>query len=71
MEILKRARGHSDGDIMPFNADVNEIKEEVNKRTYKAGYTGRYGDATHGTRIQSVCDFDFLPTKINGKIIGD
>ena len=70
MQIIKRAKGDA-SDIIPPNASEKDVKEEVNKRTARAGYTGRYGDATYGTRIQSVCDFDFLPTKINGKIIGD
>ena len=43
MEILKRARGHSDGEILPFNHSEKDIKEEVNKRTCKAGYTDRDG----------------------------
>lgn len=43
MEILKRARGHSDGDVLPFNADKKDIQEELNRRTYKAGYTNSHG----------------------------
>lgn len=41
MEILKRARGLNDGDITSF-ADVPD-KDEINRRTWKAGYTDRDG----------------------------
>jgi len=50
MEILKRAKGES-GDLMPFNASEEEMKEEVNRRTAKAGYTTKYGECPSRTRI--------------------
>ena len=41
LEILKRARGPCDGDITSFNEPVPQ--DEINSRTYKAGYTDRDG----------------------------
>lgn len=70
MEILKRATGDA-GELVPWNADKKDVQEEVNRRAAKAGFTTKYGECPYATKIQSVCDFDFLPTKINGKIIGD
>ena len=43
MEILERARGASDGDIISFNHSKKDIQEEVNRRTAKAGFTDRDG----------------------------
>lgn len=42
MEILKRAKGDS-GEMVPFNANKKDLQDEVNCRTYKAGYTNRDG----------------------------
>ena len=42
MQILKRAKGDS-GEVVPFNADEKAVKEEVDRRTHKAGYTDRDG----------------------------
>ncbi len=42
MEILKRAKGDS-GEIIPWNADKKDVQQEINHRTYKAGYTDRDG----------------------------
>lgn len=41
MEILKRARGPNDGDITSFE-DAPD-KDEINRRSHKAGYTDRDG----------------------------
>ena len=43
MEILKRARGFQSGEgISAFESEAN-VREEVNRRTRKAGYTDRDG----------------------------
>ena len=43
MEILKRAKGFQSGEgISAFESESN-VKEEVNRRSYKAGYTDRDG----------------------------
>jgi len=43
LEILKRARGEQDGEGVPWNADPKAVREEINHRTHKAGYTDRDG----------------------------
>ena len=42
LEILKRAKGDS-GDTVSFRHNEKDIQEEVNRRSYKAGYTDRDG----------------------------
>lgn len=42
MQILKRAKGES-GEIVDWNESEANVKEEVNRRTCKAGYTNREG----------------------------
>ena len=42
MEILKRAKGDS-GEVVPWNESESNLKEEVNRRSHKAGYTDRDG----------------------------
>ncbi len=43
MEILKRAKQFQSGEgISAFESEAN-VKEEVNRRTFKAGYTDRDG----------------------------
>lgn len=42
MEILKRARGNA-GEVIPFGAPPAGLQDEINHRTYKAGYTDRDG----------------------------
>ena len=43
LEILKRAKGFQSGEgVSAFESEVN-VQEEVNRRTFKAGYTDRDG----------------------------
>jgi hypothetical protein len=42
LEILKRAKGDS-GEGIPWNADPKDVRQEINHRTWKAGYTDRDG----------------------------
>ena len=43
MEILKRAREFQSGEgVSVFESETN-VREEVNRRTWKAGYTDRDG----------------------------
>lgn len=74
MEILKRAKGNA-GDLLPFNADSKALKEEVNRRTAKAGYTTKYGEPACATKIMA-CGFgksklNIWPRDENGKLIDD
>lgn len=49
MEILKRAK--SGGEIVDWNEGEANVKEEVNRRTCKAGYTNREGGPPATGRI--------------------
>lgn len=76
MEILKRARGASDGDIVPWNADKKTIQDEVNARSAKAGYTTRLGEPPYSTKIQTVCGWgkerlNVWPRDKDGHLIGE
>jgi len=51
MEILKRAK--EGGDLAAFNHDEKDVKEEVNYRTWKAGYTTRDGSPVGREKISS------------------
>jgi hypothetical protein len=51
MEILKRAKGHS-GELVAFNENEANVREEVHRRAAKAGYCTREGNPTHGAKIQ-------------------
>jgi len=42
VQILKRAR-NTEMDIIPVNESESNVRDEVNRRTYKAGYTDRDG----------------------------
>ncbi len=49
MEILKRARGEQDGEGVSVFANEKDVREEVNHRTWKAGYTDRDGQPNRST----------------------
>ena len=53
MEILERAKGNA-GEIVPFNADEKDLREEINRRTYKAGHTNREGGPPTTGKIRSM-----------------
>jgi hypothetical protein len=42
LEILERAKGDA-GEGIPWNADPKDVRQEINYRTWKAGYTDRDG----------------------------
>jgi len=42
LEIIERAKGDA-GEFIPWNADKKDVQQEINHRTYKAGYTDRDG----------------------------
>jgi len=52
LEILKRAKGDS-GEIVAWNENPENVREEVNKRTAKAGYTTKYGEPEGRTKIMA------------------
>lgn len=43
-----------DGDIVPINVKEKDLKEEVNRRTSKAGYTTGLGESPYRTKIMSL-----------------
>ncbi len=43
LEILKRAKQFQSGEGFSFLESEANVKEEVNRRTFKAGYTDRDG----------------------------
>lgn len=43
LEIIKRAKGVSDGEIVAWNEDTDNVQEEVLRRSAKAGYCERDG----------------------------
>lgn len=51
MQILKRAR-NTEMDIVPVTESESSLKDEVNRRTYKAGYTDRDGQMKDPPKIR-------------------
>lgn len=41
------------GDFVPFNVPEKDLREEVNSRTAKAGYTNRQGEQLWATKIMT------------------
>ena len=54
MEIINRAKGVSDGEIVDWNEGEANVREEVNRRTCKAGYTNREGGPPATGKIRSM-----------------
>lgn len=76
LEILKRAKGDAAGDVIPWNANPKSVREEVNRRTAKAGYTTKYGECPCATKIQTSVPFgeqklNVWPRDENGDLIDD
>ena len=44
-------------ELVPENVSETDLKEEVNKRTSRAGYTTRYGECPYATKIQTTSNF--------------
>ena len=74
MQILKRAK-NAEMDIMSATEPESNVREEVNRRTAKAGYTTRDGNPTHGTKIQGPgigqSKLNVWPRDENGNLIGE
>jgi len=41
------------GELVPTNVSESDLRDEVNRRTAKAGYTTRLGEPPHRTKIMS------------------
>lgn len=74
MEILKQAKGDS-GEVIPWNAPVEDVKAEILSRSAKAGYCTREGNPTFGTKIMGPgigeSKISVWPRDENGNLIGD
>jgi hypothetical protein len=53
LEILKRAKGFQDGEIVAWNENPKTVREEVLRRSAKAGYTTRNGEPVGRQTISS------------------
>lgn len=54
MEILKRAKGFQSGEgVSAFESEAN-VKEEVMRRSAKAGYTTKNGEPIGRTKIMAL-----------------
>lgn len=51
MEIMKRAK--SGGEVVAWNEKEDNVRDEVNRRAHKAGYTNREGGPPATGRIIS------------------
>ena len=63
-------------EFVPDNVNEKDLRDEVNSRTAKAGYTTRYGEPMYSTKIQTTVPcgetkLNVWPRDENGQLIGD
>jgi hypothetical protein len=63
-------------EFVPDNVSQSDLRDEVNRRTAKAGYTTRLGECPYRTKIQNVVGFgqprlNVWPRDEHGNLIGD
>ena len=51
---MKRAKGKADGEIVAWNENPENVREEALRRSAKAGYTTRTGEPPGRTKIMSM-----------------
>lgn len=61
-------------EIVPDNVSEKDLRDEVNKRSAKAGYTTRFGEPPYATKIQTTVLFgkeklNIWPRDENGNLI--
>jgi hypothetical protein len=61
-------------ELVPDNVSENDLRDEVNKRTAKAGYTTRFGEPPYATKIMTTVPFgkvklNLWPRDENGQLI--
>jgi len=61
-------------ELVPENVSEKDLKDEVNRRTSRAGYTTRYGECPYATKIQTSVPFgkvklNIWPRDKNGRLI--
>jgi len=75
LEILKRAKGKADGEIVSWNESEENVRDEVLRRNAKAGYCTRNGEPVAATKIMSngigESKLNVWPRDENGQLIGD
>jgi len=52
LEILKRAT--SGGEIIPFNVPEADLKDDINRRAARLGYTTKHGEPAGRTKIMAA-----------------
>ena len=74
MQILNRAR-NSELEIIPPGESEKSLREEVNRRTSKAGYTTRNGEPICRTKIMNngfgESKLNIWPRNEQGQLIDD
>lgn len=53
MEIIERKNHGDEGEVVPFNTSEAVVQDEVNIRSWKAGYTNRQGEPMYSTKIMA------------------
>jgi len=44
-------------ELVPENVSETDLKDEINERTSRAGFTTRYGECPYATKIQTTVPF--------------
>jgi hypothetical protein len=62
------------GEIVPPNVSEKDLRDEVNRRTAKAGYTTRLGECRNATKIMGTVmfgkeKFNVWPRDKHGRLI--
>ena len=75
LEILKRAKGDS-SEIVAWNENESNVREEALRRNAKAGYCTRNGEPRNATKIMTTIPcgktkLNIWPRDENGQLIGD
>lgn len=76
MEILKRAEGLGDSEILPVTMPDSEMREKMIYHSWKKGHTTKYGECPRATKIQNTVAFgnqklNVWPRDEQGNLIGD
>ena len=63
-------------ELVPNNVSESVLREEVNRRTARAGYTTSLGEPPYATKIQTTVKFgkeklNVWPRDKHGRLIGD
>ncbi len=65
LEILKRAKGFQSGEGVSAFESESSVRDEVNRRSHKAGYTDR--DGQQKVSRQTSCGKGDVPRPFNKK----